>query len=145
MQSRSAQPVIRSGAVLFFHILGLLSVSEKPRHMQEKRNLAKAGACLSPQAGTPSSAQQLRPHSSHLPPFLLIKNKPPASRVKQTATAGADRSPIHNTTPRSLQRRTGGLLLDRIFQYCLPLAFFGYRSDAWEQCWGNGKLRFANP
>ena len=48
---------------------------------------------------------------------------------------------IYNTTPRSLQRRTGGLLLDRIFQYFLPLAFFGYRSDAGETCWGNGKLR----
>ncbi len=35
-----------------------------------------------------------------------------------------------STTPRSLHRRTGGLLLDRSFQYALPLAFLECRSDA---------------
>ena len=36
--------------------------------------------------------------------------------------------PLYSTTPRSLQRRTGGLLLDRSFQYALPLAFLRYLS-----------------
>ena len=45
--------------------------------------------------------------------------------------------PLYSTTPRSLQRRTGGLLLDRSFQYALPLAFLRYRPDAGE----TGELR----
>ena len=45
--------------------------------------------------------------------------------------------PLYSTTPRSLQRRTGGLLLDRSFQYALPLAFLRYRPDSGE----TGELR----
>ena len=47
---------------------------------------------------------------------------------KEARAEGA--GPGYSTTPRSLQRRTGGLLLDRSFQYALPLAFLECRSDA---------------
>ena len=39
--------------------------------------------------------------------------------------------------PPALQRRTGGRLLDRSFQYALPVAFLRYRPDAGE----TGELR----
>lgn len=70
--------------------------------------------------------------------LLRSKKRPPAPQqafsFRIPAFAGC---PLYSTTPRSLQRRTGGLLLDRSFQYALPLAFLRYRPDAGE----TGELR----
>ena len=53
-----------------------------------------------------------------------------SNRLSASASLLFGGCPLYSTTPRSLQRRTGGLLLDRSFQYALPLAFLECRSDA---------------
>lgn len=70
--------------------------------------------------------------------FCTAKKRPRRSnRLSASASLLFGGCPLYSTTPRSLQRRTGGLLLDRSFQYALPLAFLGYRPDAGE----TGELR----
>ena len=72
---------------------------------------------------------------------VLLRSKKSALRRPNRLSASASLlfagCPLYSTTPRSLQRRTGGLLLDRSFQYALPLAFLRYRPDAGE----TGELR----
>ena len=69
--------------------------------------------------------------------FCAAKKRPPAPQQAFSFRIPAFcRMPSIQHNP-PLHRRTGGLLLDRSFQYALPLAFLRYRPDAGE----TGELR----
>ncbi len=97
-----------------------------------------AALCIRPTGRTGSPVPPETAHSLFRC-FCAAKKRPPAPQQAFSFRIPAFcRMPsISSTTPRSLQRRTGGLLLDRSFQYALPLAFLRYRPDAGE----TGELR----